>query len=117
MFGDKIALESINLMIAPGEMVAVIGRSDAGKSTLLRSINRLNSISSGEIRFEDVLLGALRGRPIREWRRNCAMVFQQFNLVGRIDVLSNVLIGRVSFQNQLCQERELLSSRLQLTLF
>ena len=52
-----MALDTVNLTIAPGEMVAVIGRSGAGKSTFLRSLNRLNSPSSGDIRFEDISVG------------------------------------------------------------
>lgn len=100
-FEGTVALDAVNLTIAPGEMVAVIGRSGAGKSTFLRSLNRLNSPSSGTIQYEGIAVSGLTGRALREWRRSCAMIFQQFNLVGRMDVLSNVLIGRVSYHSQL----------------
>jgi phosphonate transport system ATP-binding protein len=77
-------------------MVGVIGRSGAGKSTLLRMINRLTDPSEGCIRWDGRDVTALRGRALRQWRGQCAMVFQQFNLVPRLDVLTNVLVGRLS---------------------
>jgi phosphonate transport system ATP-binding protein len=74
----------------------VIGRSGAGKSTLLRMINRLQAPSSGRILYDDTDVTALRGAALRTWRARCAMIFQQFNLAGRLDVLTNVLVGRLN---------------------
>ncbi len=95
-FGDKCAVDNVSLEVPTGQLVGVIGRSGAGKSTLLRMINRLNDPSEGSIRFGDMDVTNLRGRPLREWRARCAMIFQQFNLAGRLDVLTNVLMGRLS---------------------
>ena len=94
-FGATRAVRDVSLAIPRGEMVGVIGRSGAGKSTVLRMINRLVEPSAGSIRFDDVEISALKGRALLDWRRRSAMIFQQFNLVGRLDVLTNVLIGRV----------------------
>ena len=95
-FGDVCAVNSVTLQIPPGQMVGVIGRSGAGKSTLLRLINRLVDPSIGSIGFGDVDVTRLTGRELRLWRASCAMIFQQFNLVERMDVLTNVLIGRLA---------------------
>ena len=93
-FGGKRAVDGVSLDVPKGQLVGVIGRSGAGKSTLLRMINRLSDASEGVIRYGDIDVTALRGRPLREWRARCAMIFQQFNLAGRLDVLTNVLMGR-----------------------
>jgi phosphonate transport system ATP-binding protein len=77
-------------------MVGVIGRSGAGKSTLLRMINRLTDPSSGRILHDGADVTALRGQALRDWRTACGMIFQQFNLVPRLDVLTNVLVGRLN---------------------
>jgi phosphonate transport system ATP-binding protein len=95
-FGAKAAVDSASFSIAPGSFVGVIGRSGAGKSTLLRMINRLADPSEGRILFDGVDITALRGRELRQWRARSAMIFQQFNLVGRLDVLINVLMGRLA---------------------
>jgi phosphonate transport system ATP-binding protein len=95
-FGAKAAVSDVSLAIPPGSFVGVIGRSGAGKSTLLRMINRLVDPTAGRILFEDVDVGSLQGRELRAWRARCAMIFQQFNLVGRLDVLTNVLTGRLN---------------------
>jgi phosphonate transport system ATP-binding protein len=95
-FGSKAAVDNASFEIAPGAFVGVIGRSGAGKSTLLRMINRLAEPTSGQIRFDGTNVTALRGRDLRQWRARSAMIFQQFNLVGRLDVLTNVLMGRLS---------------------
>ena len=95
-FGTKAAVDNASFSIAPGSFVGVIGRSGAGKSTLLRMINRLADPSEGRILFEGVDVTDLRGRDLRQWRARSAMIFQQFNLVGRLDVLTNVLMGRLA---------------------
>ena len=95
-FGTKTAVDNASFSIAPGSFVGVIGRSGAGKSTLLRMINRLAEPSEGSILYKGLDVTALRGRELRHWRARSAMIFQQFNLVGRLDVLTNVLMGRVS---------------------
>ncbi|MGC2777514.1 MAG: phosphonate ABC transporter ATP-binding protein [Bradyrhizobium sp.] len=95
-FGAKAAVDNASFSVAPGSFVGVIGRSGAGKSTLLRSINRLSPVSDGRILFKDLDVTALRGRDLRQWRARSAMIFQQFNLVGRLDVLTNVLMGRLA---------------------
>ena len=95
-FGTKTAVDNASFSIAPGSFVGVIGRSGAGKSTLLRMINRLAEPSEGRILYKGLDVTALRGRELRHWRARSAMIFQQFNLVGRLDVLTNVLMGRVS---------------------
>ena len=95
-FGQSVAVSGVSLRIPRGQFVGVIGRSGAGKSTTLRMINRLTEPSQGRITYGDVDVTALRGRALREWRRSCAMIFQQFNLVGRLDVLDNVLMGRLT---------------------
>ena len=94
-FGDTIAVNNVSLSFAPGQMVGIIGRSGAGKSTLLRLINRLASVGEGRIMFGDIDVGALENKALRAWRARCAMIFQQFNLVNRLDVLTNVMIGRI----------------------
>ena len=95
-YGARRALDGVSLRITPGSFVGVIGRSGAGKSTLLRLVNRLAEPSSGRILHDGRDVTLLRGRALRDWRTRCAMIFQQFNLVGRLDVMTNVLMGRLS---------------------
>src|ERR1700732_1944680 len=95
-FGTKAAVDNASFGIAPGGFIGVIGRSGAGKSTLLRMINRLAPPTEGRIFYNGVGVTALRGKELRQWRSRSAMIFQQFNLVGRLDVLTNVLMGRIS---------------------
>ncbi|MBT9371655.1 phosphonate ABC transporter ATP-binding protein [Rhizobium sp. CSW-27] len=98
-FGSNTAVDSVTLDIPAGQMVGVIGRSGAGKSTLLRMINRLADPTSGSILFGDVDVSKLHGKALRNWQRDCAMIFQQFNLVPRLDVLTNVLLGRLNHRS------------------
>jgi len=94
-FGSIAALADASFRIERGSFTAVIGRSGAGKSTLLRVINRLIDPSAGRILCDGIDVTALRGVALRQWRARAAMIFQQFNLVGRLDVLTNVLMGRL----------------------
>ena len=96
-FGSIVAVDTVSLQIPAGQMVGIIGRSGAGKSTLLRLIDRLIEPTEGAIHYSDLPISALKGRQLRAWRARCAMIFQQFNLVNRLDVLTNVLMGRLSY--------------------
>ncbi|MEW9807064.1 phosphonate ABC transporter ATP-binding protein [Mesorhizobium sp. ZMM04-5] len=98
-FGANTAVDNVALEIPNGQMVGVIGRSGAGKSTLLRMINRLIDPTEGSIIFEETEVSALSGPALRRWQRDCAMIFQQFNLVPRLDVLTNVLLGRLNHRS------------------
>src|SRR5579871_4357729 len=96
-YDEVRAVHGVDVAIPTGQFVGVIGRSGAGKSTLLRLINRLAEPTSGRILWQGNDVTALRGRALHDWRRRCAMIFQQFNLVGRLDVLNNVLLGRLAY--------------------
>ena len=113
-FGAKTAVDNVSLEIPQGQMVGIIGRSGAGKSTLLRMINRLIDVSDGAIAFDDKPVSALRGQALRDWQRDCAMIFQQFNLVPRLDVLTNVMLGRLNHRNTLLSLLQIFSEAEQL---
>jgi phosphonate transport system ATP-binding protein len=95
LFGSKRALDRVSATILPGQFVAVIGRSGAGKTTLLRLLSRAAVASEGAIRVGQADLATLGGRALRAHRRRVGMIYQQFNLVRRLRVLDNVLIGRL----------------------
>ncbi|WP_417666981.1 phosphonate ABC transporter ATP-binding protein [Roseibium sp.] len=100
-FGTRTAVDSVSFSIEKPQMIGVIGRSGAGKSTLLRMINRLTPATSGRIVFNDRDILSLKGAEKRRWQRDCAMVFQQFNLVPRLDVVTNVMLGRLNAHSTL----------------
>jgi phosphonate transport system ATP-binding protein len=93
----KPVLDGINVAFGSHGMTAVIGPSGTGKSTLIRSINRLVEPRSGEILFRGVNIAALKGSALREMRRRIGMVFQEFNLVERLSVMENLLCGRLGY--------------------
>ena len=96
VFGQKRAVDNMSFSIDKSAFIGIIGRSGAGKSTFLRMMNRLTDASSGELLFEGRNVLALKGAEMRAWQGQCAMIFQQFNLVPRMDVASNVLHGKLS---------------------
>ena len=96
-----VALKNVSFEVADGEFLAVIGLSGSGKSTLLRCINRLIEPTSGKILWNDIDVTAATGSDIRKIRRQIGMVFQQFNLVKRSSVYTNVFTGRLGYLSTL----------------
>jgi phosphonate transport system ATP-binding protein len=95
-FGTVTAVDSASFSIESPQMVGVIGPSGAGKSTMLRMFNRLTEASHGSIQVNGREILELKGKEKRRWQRDCAMIFQQFNLVPRLNVVTNVLLGRLN---------------------
>jgi len=100
-FGHVTALDHVSFDVTEPQMVGIIGRSGAGKSTLLRVLNRMTDATQGEAILEGVDVLKLRGRQKLSWQKDCAMIFQQFNLIPRLDVLTNVILGRLNNQSTL----------------
>lgn len=93
------ALKKVNLTVEPGQFVAIIGLSGAGKSTLIKLVNRMTDATEGTILVNDLVVNDLRGKALRQYRRQVGMVFQSFNLVNRTTVINNVLAARVPDMN------------------
>ncbi len=91
------ALNGVSFSVTPGEFLIIIGLSGSGKSTLMRCINRLVEPTSGKIFVDDVEVTALPPNELRRARRQIGMIFQQFNLVKRSPVITNVLSGRLGY--------------------
>lgn len=91
------ALNKVSVKIEEGEFVAIIGLSGAGKSTLLRLINKLIESTEGEVIFDGESVTKAKGKELINIRRQIGMIFQGFNIVKRMSVLSNVLSGRVAY--------------------
>jgi phosphonate transport system ATP-binding protein len=91
------AVDGIDLTVAPGEFVVILGRSGSGKTTFLRAINRLVEPAAGTVRVAGQDVTGAAPAALRAVRRRIGMVFQQFNLVRRASVLDNVLAGRLGY--------------------
>jgi phosphonate transport system ATP-binding protein len=92
-FGDTRACAYVDLTVRRGEIVGILGPSGSGKSTLLRHFNGLTRPDAGELRVLGVDVASAHGSGLRALRRRIGVVFQQFNLVGRLTVAENVLTG------------------------
>ena len=93
------ALKNVNLQIEQGEFVAIIGLSGAGKSTILRCINRMHDATQGQVLVDGVDVSTLKGAALRKFRRKVGMIFQSFNLVSRSTAIKNVLTADVPDMN------------------
>jgi glutamate transport system ATP-binding protein len=102
-FGDLHVLRDINLQIAKGEVIVVIGPSGSGKSTLCRAINRLEPIQGGEIRIDGQKLPE-EGKALARLRADVGMVFQSFNLFAHKTILQNVTLGPIKVRRQKPEE-------------
>lgn len=91
-FGDNEVLKNININIQDGEIYGIIGQSGAGKSTLLRCINGLENYDSGTITVDGTVVDVKDKKQLRELRKNMGMIFQNFNLLSRLDVYDNVAL-------------------------
>ncbi|WP_328461319.1 amino acid ABC transporter ATP-binding protein [Actinoplanes sp. NBC_00393] len=98
-FGPLHVLQDVDLSVARGEVVVVIGPSGSGKSTLCRAINRLEPIDSGTITFDGQPLAA-EGRALARLRSEVGMVFQSFNLFAHKTILQNVMLGPVKVRKE-----------------
>ncbi|WP_084587595.1 amino acid ABC transporter permease/ATP-binding protein [Devosia riboflavina] len=122
-FGDLKVLDSVNLTVTSGEVIAIIGPSGAGKSTLLRTINHLERVDTGIVAIDSELIGyerrgdalhELKEPAIRRRRAGVGMVFQNFNLFPHLTALENVIEAPVSVaglprEEAIAQARDLLA--------
>lgn len=97
--GKYWAVNDISLSMQKGDFVILLGLSGSGKSTLLRCINRLIEPTDGNILYQGSSIIPLHGHALRQYRRRIAMVFQQFNLVKNLSVMTNVLTGRLGYHS------------------
>lgn len=103
------ALREVSFAVEPGQFVCIVGRSGAGKSTLLRCLNGMLGVSSGEIVVDGVDIVRAGEAERRRLRRRIGFIYQEFNLVDRLSVLSNVLVGRLGHTGGLLSSLRLFS--------
>lgn len=91
-FDNLVALNNISLSINEGEIFGIVGQSGAGKSTLLRTINRLEEVDSGVVLVDNKNIISLNNKELREFRKNCGMIFQHFSLMETKNVFQNIAL-------------------------
>lgn len=94
-YDDTAALQDVSFSIPAGALVVLLGPSGAGKSTIFRCVTGLTRPDTGSIEVAGAEINTLSGRALREARRNIGLIFQQFNLIGRLSAIKNVLGGRL----------------------
>jgi len=94
-FGDRVVLDDVSFDVAAGEVVAILGASGAGKTTLFRCVTRLAQPDCGQVFFGEHAIRTLGGRQLSMGRSEVGLIFQQFNLIRRLSALDNVLAGRL----------------------
>ncbi|MGY3904636.1 amino acid ABC transporter ATP-binding protein [Aeromonas lusitana] len=109
-FGQNQVLDGVSLAVNPGEVIVILGPSGCGKSTLLRTLNGLEPIQGGEIRFYGQLLDA--ATDWQRLRQRIGMVFQSYHLFPNLTVLENVLLGPLQVQRRERQEALLQAEQL-----
>ncbi len=109
-FGQHRVLDGVSLTVNPGEVIVILGPSGCGKSTLLRTLNGLEPIQGGDIRFDGELLDA--NTDWQRLRQRIGMVFQSYHLFPNLTVLENVLLGPVQVQKRERQEALLQAEQL-----
>jgi amino acid ABC transporter ATP-binding protein, PAAT family (TC 3.A.1.3.-) len=110
-YGDFQALKDIDLTVNRGEVVVVIGPSGSGKSTLCRTINRLETITSGTISIDGKELPK-EGKALATLRADVGMVFQSFNLFAHLSILDNVTLGPIKVKGMKKSDAEALAKKL-----
>lgn len=98
-YSTKEVIKGISLEIKEGEFVVIIGPSGAGKSTFIRCINRMVVPTEGLVEFKGVDVTLLKGKALRKTRAHIGMIFQHYNLIGRTNVIKNVLHGRLGYNS------------------
>jgi phosphonate transport system ATP-binding protein len=94
-FGERIVLDDVSFDVAAGEVVAILGASGAGKTTLFRCLTRLAQSDGGQVFLGEHAMRALDRRQLSRARSEVGLIFQQFNLIRRLSALDNVLVGRL----------------------
>jgi glutamate transport system ATP-binding protein len=106
-FGDNVVLNGVDLAVEHGSATVIAGPSGSGKSTMLRCINGLEPIDSGEVRFDGTAVD-YSGKALSRLRVEIGMVFQQFNLFPHMTVRDNIMLGPIKAKRV---DRELAAAR------
>ncbi len=94
--GERVAVSNVSLSVKAGEFVVILGPSGSGKTTVFRCLSRLEDANAGSILVDGAPIEKLAGRALGAQRKKIGVVFQQFNLVGRLSALDNVVAGRLA---------------------